>query len=656
VEDIGRTRGEQEQEEEEGEEERREEEEEGEGEEDDGYSQLMRKWTPDRFGLDHHHSHHHSQQQQQQQHQEQQQQHQPPPQPRLSMRAQSATTGRQQQQQQQQQQRSMASARRARPAQPQQQQLSPPPTAPPPQSSLAPRAPAPERAPVSVTEREPLYFKVESARPDVTAIVSDVLLARPASAQPPRGPAGSRIGGALLPEARGAIARGAWALAPELGGGAAADAGLSPCGTFNLLWTWQRPCLSYDQLLRFQRVNHFPRSSARVLFRKDLLKKALAKCARMHGCAFDVMPSTYALPAEYVPFVAEFGRLEHELGKASNLWILKPVGSSRGRGIRVLNDISGVNYSQEVVLQRYIERPLLLGGCKFDLRVYVLLTSVRPLEAFIYTEGLARFASRGYTTAEGSLADPLVHITNTAVQRGAAAAAAASSTDGGSRGGADASAPGTAAEPVEREYGVDGAPRTKCSLAELRARVQSELGIAWAPLWTRVVETVTRSLVAVEDSIEPHTCAFELFGYDLLLAEQPRERGSSERDGGAVRAWLIEVNASPSLERESELDAQIKERLIADTVRLIAPPFFDRAVLQRMAEWRLADLAKGAKTASRLAPPPFARELCALLHGEGERRVGEMPQELGLYQRIVPSPFHERITRNKRAAAAPGAA
>ena len=71
--------------------------------------------------------------------------------------------------------------------------------------------------------------------------------------------------------------------------------------------------------------------------------------------------------------------------------------------------------SEIYVVQRYIHNPYLIGGRKFDIRFYVLVTSFMPLKAWIYREGFARF-SGGQFTLE-SLQDIYVHLTNIAIQR-----------------------------------------------------------------------------------------------------------------------------------------------------------------------------------------------------------------------------------------------
>jgi hypothetical protein len=60
-----------------------------------------------------------------------------------------------------------------------------------------------------------------------------------------------------------------------------------------------------------------------------------------------------------------------------------------------------------------------------------------------------------------------------------------------------------------------------------------------------------------------------------------------------------------------------------------------------MLRWRLAE--RGGRAG---APPlPLSAELCALLHGEAPRGYGEMPAELGLYERIAPSTAWDKVRR-----------
>jgi hypothetical protein len=50
------------------------------------------------------------------------------------------------------------------------------------------------------------------------------------------------------------------------------------------------------------------------------------------------------------------------------------------------------------VISLYIGNPLLINSHKFDLRIYVVVTSYEPLRVYVYKEGLARFASESYST------------------------------------------------------------------------------------------------------------------------------------------------------------------------------------------------------------------------------------------------------------------
>ena len=125
--------------------------------------------------------------------------------------------------------------------------------------------------------------------------------------------------------------------------------------------------------------------------------------------------------------------------------------------------------------------------------------------------------------------------------------------------------------------GADGGG-SKISLSGasgLWARLRAS-GVDAARVWRSVCLLVLKSLVAVDDVVAHQPCAFEVFGYDVLLDAD-------------LRPWLLEVNASPSLARENALDCRVKEAVLRDTVRLLDAPPFDRARLLQVLRRRLAD-------------------------------------------------------------------
>jgi hypothetical protein len=65
------------------------------------------------------------------------------------------------------------------------------------------------------------------------------------------------------------------------------------------------------------------------------------------------------------------------------------------------------------VFEEYIDRPLLINGLKFDLRIYVLILNLYPLEIFLYDEGLVRFATIDYKApTSDNLHQTYMHLTN----------------------------------------------------------------------------------------------------------------------------------------------------------------------------------------------------------------------------------------------------
>ena len=103
-------------------------------------------------------------------------------------------------------------------------------------------------------------------------------------------------------------------------------------------------------------------------------------------------------------------------------WIVKPARGSHGLGIRVINS------SQElaarmlapsflralrtpIIVNPYLRDPLLHHGRKWDVRTYVLATSVLPMRLYLFSEGIVRYAAA--STYSRTSTDDSTVLTNT---------------------------------------------------------------------------------------------------------------------------------------------------------------------------------------------------------------------------------------------------
>ena len=73
---------------------------------------------------------------------------------------------------------------------------------------------------------------------------------------------------------------------------------------------------------------------------------------------------------------------------------------------------------KDIIVQRYLDKPLLLDGFKFDLRVYVVVVGINPVQAFLYDEGLARFCTAKYEApTKSNYKKAFMHLTNYSINK-----------------------------------------------------------------------------------------------------------------------------------------------------------------------------------------------------------------------------------------------
>ena len=126
---------------------------------------------------------------------------------------------------------------------------------------------------------------------------------------------------------------------------------------------------------------------------------------------YKFFPNTYLLPNQYNEVKKKFKR-------SPKTFIVKPEASCQGRGIYLIRKQEEIPTSGQYIIQRYIHRPYLLDGLKFDMRIYCLITGCEPLRIFIFKNGLARFATEPYSTPNKSnISNTCMHLTNYAINK-----------------------------------------------------------------------------------------------------------------------------------------------------------------------------------------------------------------------------------------------
>lgn len=127
-----------------------------------------------------------------------------------------------------------------------------------------------------------------------------------------------------------------------------------------------------------QRVSRF--EGLRDICGKVSTFMLLNRLKKLYPEEYKFAPRTWLLPTQ----ADEVRRELHSLRKKQKrTFILKPDTGSEGNGIVLFQkeqDLSSFVMQQESIVQDYIAKPLLLDSLKFDLRIYVLVTSADPLE------------------------------------------------------------------------------------------------------------------------------------------------------------------------------------------------------------------------------------------------------------------------------------
>lgn len=283
------------------------------------------------------------------------------------------------------------------------------------------------------------------------------------------------------------------------------------------------PC--FKTIRSYQKINHIPGTFQ--IGRKDRVWRNLQVQITRHGRKeFGFMPRTYIIPND----LKMLRKIWPKYSARNAKWIIKPPASARGTGIKVVNRWSQIPKRKPLIVQRYIDRPLLINGSKFDLRLYVLITSINPLRVYMHSDGLARFASVKYSEKSDTLHDRYMHLTNYSINK--------------------------LSQNYSKNEDANACKGHKWTIKSLWTHLAAQ-GVNVTNLWGALRNLVLKTILAGENTINQLTKmnmgskynCYELFGIDVLLDSE-------------LIPWLLEVNISPSLHSASPLDLHVKGPLV----------------------------------------------------------------------------------------------
>lgn len=275
---------------------------------------------------------------------------------------------------------------------------------------------------------------------------------------------------------------------------------------------------------------------------------------------FDFYPKTFLLPEDY-QLLKSFKK---QKGNKSKLLIVKPTSGSQGDGIllmKTLRDFENffnINYNNmEYVAQEYLNNPLLIDKKKFDIRLYVLISSVSPLKFWIHDQGLARFCTEDYEKPTlANLKNIYMHLSNYSLNK-------------------------NSKNYIYSEECKDATNATKRSLESLWKNFE-QMGISDKKqiILDQIYDLVKKFMI----SMYPFICYycklnygtsqsleelgnFHVLGFDIMIDEN-------------FKPWLLEINANPSLNIEhdpnyvklvevSPVDYYVKEKVVEDCLDLL---------------------------------------------------------------------------------------
>ncbi|XP_071006158.1 tubulin polyglutamylase TTLL7 [Oncorhynchus clarkii lewisi] len=380
--------------------------------------------------------------------------------------------------------------------------------------------------------------------------------------------------------------------------------------TANLIWS--DSAVQHEKiadLRNYQRINHFPGMGE--ICRKDCLARNMSKMIKSQPQEYSFIPKTWIFPAEYTQFQNYVKELRRK--RKQKTFIVKPANGAMGHGISLIRNCEKLpaQAQDHFIVQEYLDKPFLMEGYKFDLRIYILVTSCDPLRIFLYNDGLVRMGTEKYHTPnEANLSQLYMHLTNYSVNKHN--------------------------ENFERDETADkGSKRSIGWFTEFLRMNDYDV----AKFWGDVSELVVKTLIVAEPHVlhayrmcrpgQPpgsDSVCFEVLGFDIILDRK-------------LKPWLLEINRAPSFGTDQKIDYDVKKGVLLNALKLLNIRASDkkRNLAQQKAEAQRRLYGQGSMKKLSAASSEAEKQRHTL-----ERRKEELKEQLTQVRKQISREEHEK--------------
>ena len=285
---------------------------------------------------------------------------------------------------------------------------------------------------------------------------------------------------------------------------------------------------------KYQKIYNF--IGGNIYERKDLLYIQYKKQQQIFGEEYNYMQETYLYPEDKEKIRKYFSGYYYE--DINNLWIVKPKNHNTGDEVHIFTSLE--NESGDFVISKYIHNPHLINGYKYILRLYVLVSGLRPLRIYLNKEGLVIIATKKFTLDKKYLNNKFVHLINTGINK------------------------------LNKDYIYSNGLENKENkdVKRLNFNVYREYlekeDFNYFELREKIKDIVIKTVISgyeyllwkLDELYLSDRSFFNLFEYDVLIDD-------------SYEPHLLEVNQRPDMHIYDNMDKIVKENLFLDTLNIV---------------------------------------------------------------------------------------